>query len=117
MLLARATAVNDLGGTLLHGLEALLVRCLPLDIPELIEVDISGLEDFETSVSVGDLPLPPNVESLIDPAVMVATVTAPRLVTEEEEEEGEEFEGEEGEELAEGEAAGEASEESPSDSE
>jgi len=111
--IGQSLAVTDLGGTLLSGAETLLVRCLPLDIPEFIEVDVGVLEDFDSSVSVGDLELPDNVESLIDPSVMVATVNAPRLATEDEleDEEGEDgVEGEEGEE-------GEAPEESSSEAE
>ena len=109
-IVGTSLAVTDLGGTLLHGAETLLVRCLPLDIPDSIEVDISRLEDFESSVSVGDLDLPENVESLLDPSVMVATVNAPRLAAEDEVDEELE-EGEEGE-VVEGEEAEEASPES-----
>jgi large subunit ribosomal protein L25 len=116
VLVGQSAAVTDLGGTLLHGVESLLVRCLPLDIPETIEVDVAILADFESSVSVGDLELPENVEVLLDASVMVATVNAPRLATEEELEEGEE--GEEGAEVEEG-AEGEegTTEEAPSEGE
>lgn len=90
LLVGQSAAVTDLGGTLLHGVESLLVRCLPLDIPEMIEVDISILQDFESSVTVGDLDLPGNVEVQLDDSVMVATVNAPRLSADEGLEEGEE---------------------------
>ena len=63
-------------------------------------MDNSSLESFELSLSVGDLEVPEGVEVLVASDVGVATVDAPRLTIEGEEEEGEEdLEGEEGEEV------------------
>ena len=101
-----APAVTDLGGTLLQNLETVAIRCLPLDIPEAIELDVSSLESFELSLNVGDLNVPAGVEVLAASDIGVATVDAPRLLIEGEEEEGEELEGEEGE-LLEGEEGAE----------
>ena len=99
-LVGTAPAVTDLGGTLLQNLESIAIRCLPLDIPEAIELDVSSLESFELSLSVADLEVPEGVEVLVASDVGVATVDAPRLTIEGEEEEGEEeLEGEEGEEV------------------
>ena len=92
-----APAVTDLGGTLLQNLETVAIRCLPLDIPEAIELDVSALESFELSLNVGDLNVPAGVEVLAASDIGIATVDAPRLLIEGEEEEGEELEGEEGE--------------------
>ena len=102
-----APAVTDLGGTLLQNLETVAIRCLPLDIPEAIELDVSSLESFELSLNVGDLNVPAGVEVLAASDIGVATVDAPRLLIEGEEEEGEELEGEEGE-LLEGEEGAES---------
>ena len=102
-----APAVTDLGGTLLQNLETVAIRCLPLDIPEAIELDVSSLESFELSLNVGDLNVPAGVEVLVASDIGVATVDAPRLLIEGEEEEGEELEGEEGE-LLEGEEGAES---------
>lgn len=108
-----APAVMDLGGTLLQNLETIAIRCLPLDIPDAIELDVSSLETFELSLNVGDLDVPEGVEVLVASDIGVATVDAPRLTIEGEEEggedeefEGEEGEGEEGEEGAESPAEG-----------
>lgn len=110
-LVGAAPAVFDLGGTLLQNLESVAVRCLPLDIPEAIELDVSSLDTFEVSLSVSDLLVPEGVEVLAASDIGVATVDAPRLTIEGEgEEEGEDLEGEEGE-LAEGEEGAEAPEE------
>ncbi len=74
-----APAVDDLGGTLLQNLETVAIRCLPLDIPDAIELDVSALTDFETSLTVGDLRVPERVEVLSAPDIGIATVDAPRL--------------------------------------
>jgi len=104
-------AVTDLGGTLLQNLETIAIRCLPLDIPEAIELDVSSLVSFEMSLNVGDLAVPEGVEVLAASDIGVATVDAPRLTIEGEEEGDEDLEGEEGEEI-EGEEGAEAGEES-----
>lgn len=98
-----APAVRDLAGTLILSLETVSVRCLPLSIPEAIEVDISVLKSFDETITVADLQAPEGVEILIDASVAVATVAPPRLRLEAaEEEEAEAAEGPaEGEELAE----------------
>ncbi len=106
-LIGVAPAVTDLGGTLLQNLETVAIRCLPLDIPEAIELDVSSLESFELSLNVGDLNVPAGVEVLVASDIGVATVDAPRLLIEGEEEQGEELEGEEGE-LLEGEEGAES---------
>lgn len=78
-LVGESPAVRDLAGTLLPSLDLVSVRCLPLDIPDAIEVDIAALKSFEVSLTVGDVKAPSGVEILTDPAVIVATVNAPRI--------------------------------------
>lgn len=67
-------------GTINHVLTELDVNCLPADLPEYIEVDLSTLE-LGGSVHLSDLKLPQGVESVRlrggDDAV-VATVVLPR---------------------------------------
>ena len=111
-----APAVRNLGGTLAQPLQTLTVEALPLDVPAELHADVTGLEDFETAVRVGDIPVGEGIQVLNDAADMVARVMQPRLeeefevVTEEEElEEGEVAEGEEGE-AVEGEETPEAEE-------
>ena len=110
-----APAVRELGGTLLQNLDYVTVECLPLDIPSSIAIDLAVLDSFDVSITVADLVAPEGVTIVTDPSVSVATVAAPRIRLEGEEEEGEEFgEGEEG---AEGEEAGEAEAEPAGESE
>ncbi len=78
------------GGILQHMLREVTVSCLPTNLPEHIEIDISGL-DVGEQVTVGDLEAPEGVEILSDPESVIALIVAPTLeeeVTEEEAEEG-----------------------------
>ena len=96
------------GGMLNIVRRELEVLCLPGDIPETIEIDISELT-IGDSIHLEDVPLGDNVEISSDVNYTVVTVLSPK-VEEEIEEEGEELEeGEEGAEGAEG-AEGEAAE-------
>lgn len=109
-LVGEAPAVRDLAGTLLHSIDSVAIRCLPLAIPDHIEVDVSRLTGFDISITVGDIVAPPDVEILVDPSVVVATVTPPRLRLEGEEEEKPAEEEEAAEEAAAEEAPAEAEE-------
>lgn len=107
--------VEEKGGTIVTHLRELSVKALPQDLPSKIEVDVSGLEDFEDIIRVKDLCLPDKVEVLHDQQETVVSVSRPK--TEEEleqleekpEEAIEEIEGieEEEEEIAEEENMGE----------
>jgi len=83
--------------------------CLPGDIPEAIEIDITDL-DIGDSIHIEDIPLGENVEVSADFNFTVVTVLSPTVEEEEvvEEEEAELEAGEEGE----GEEVGEADESS-----
>jgi large subunit ribosomal protein L25 len=67
------------GGILNQSLDTLDVRCLPDNIPSVIEIDISGLH-IGDSIHVRDLPLPEGVESEIDGDITVAAVSHPSAV-------------------------------------
>ncbi len=98
------------GGMLNIVRRELEVFCLPGDIPESIEIDISEL-GMGDSIHLEDIPLGENIEISSDVNYTVVTVLSPKV--EEEEVVEEEEEGlEEGEEGAEGEAA-EAAEAKP----
>ncbi|MFB3093694.1 MAG: hypothetical protein ACE1ZN_04735, partial [Dehalococcoidia bacterium] len=66
---------------------------LPTEIPSVIEVDVSGLEEIDASIYVRELSVPDEITVLSDPAQVVAKV-APPQVEKEPEEEVEEVEGE-----------------------
>ncbi len=85
-------AVEDLNGILMTSLEQLEVESLPGDLPERFTVNISTLEKFGDSITVGDLVVPAGVQILTPVEEIVAVVTTPQV---EEVEEAEEAEGEE----------------------
>jgi large subunit ribosomal protein L25 len=95
------------GGVLSQPLREVTVEALPLEVPEHLVLDVSGMEIGGT-LRISDLTAPEGVTLLDDPEMVVATVTAPTKVVEPEptEEELAAMEAEaEGEEGAEGEAA------------
>lgn len=78
------------GGVLQHFLHKLDIECLPKDIPEHIDVDISELK-LGDSVHVGDLTLE-NINVLTPEDGVIVAITHPRAEETEEEETGEEEE-------------------------
>jgi large subunit ribosomal protein L25 len=81
------------GGSLDIVMHAIAVECLPGDLVESIEVDISDLE-IGDSLHLSQVKLSSKLKSLGDEEAIVLSVTAPRL--EEEDEEAEVVEGDAG---------------------
>ena len=54
---------------------SLTVDCLPGDIPERIEADLSSLTDLHASIKVSDLKLPPGVSTYADPNEIVVGIS------------------------------------------
>lgn len=74
-----STAVYQDEGTLVKNLEAVAVECLPNDLPESLEVDISVLDDFEKTITLADLKIPAGVKLVEeDLSMLVAKVDPPR---------------------------------------
>jgi large subunit ribosomal protein L25 len=74
-----STAVYQQEGTLVKQIESVEVTCLPGDLPESLEVDISVLDDFEKVVTLADLDIPKNVTlTEEDLSLTVAKVEPPR---------------------------------------
>jgi large subunit ribosomal protein L25 len=82
----KSPGVKEQGGIASHVLNELDIVCFPDDLPEFIEVDLSGLT-VGHSLHVRDLTLPKGVELALGKAEnpVVATVVIPSLVVEEEE--------------------------------
>jgi large subunit ribosomal protein L25 len=64
------------GGILQHPTRELAIECLPMQMPEHIEVDASGL-GIGGSIHLADLKLPEGVKHLADPEQVVVMVAAP----------------------------------------
>jgi large subunit ribosomal protein L25 len=93
----------DQGGILQHIRREVKVVCLPEDLVDKIEVDVSGL-DIGQSLHIRDISFPPGLKPLDDEDQAVVTVVAPTVAAEVEEEEAEveeaEVEETEGEEVS-----------------
>ena len=66
------------GGILQHGLRALEIECLPAQIPEHLELDISSL-NIGDHLTVASLPEHPDYRILSEPEGILVTVVAPRM--------------------------------------
>jgi large subunit ribosomal protein L25 len=68
-------AVKDFNAVLVHNLEELEVECLPTDLPERIDVDISVLKRPGEGIRLKDVHVSEKVRLLGDPETMVAVAT------------------------------------------
>ncbi len=91
----------------LQVLHTIRVECVPTRIPEVIEIDISGLAEIDAAVRIADVQLPEGVTAVGDPDDVVVKLAARRVVLEEE------AAPEAAEEEAEAEAAAEGEEAAP----
>lgn len=94
-LVGDAPGAFNLGGSLVQALEEVEVEALPANLPSAIEIDVSVLEELESSLSVADLKAPDKVTILTDGHEMVCKIESPRS-----EEEMAELDAEMGEEVA-----------------
>ena len=76
-LMGEPLGVSQQGGVLEHVLREIDVECLPTDLIDSIDVDVSALEIGDTLL-VRDLKVDPKLTVLTGPDVAVATVAAPR---------------------------------------
>ena len=72
--------IKEQGGTLMHNISSVEVKCLPKDLVSHIDVDLSVLKTFEVVIKVKDLPVPagitvtsPNAEDLVAKATAALT--------------------------------------------
>jgi len=79
-------AVKEQGGIITHVLTELNIRCLPADLPEYIEVDLSGLT-IGHSLHARDMLLPKGVELIFRPGEnpTLASAQIPKAAIAEEE--------------------------------
>ena len=71
--------VKSFGGILEQLLRSLEIECLPKDLPEVLSIDVSGL-NIGSSIHVKHIMLPAGVKALHDPDLTVFLVAAPAVV-------------------------------------
>ncbi|MCK7530779.1 MAG: hypothetical protein MZV63_06895 [Marinilabiliales bacterium] len=69
--------MKDFNAVFVHNLEQFHVECLPVDLPERIEVDISVLARVGDALRVRDVTLSDKVRVLENPDTVVAVASAP----------------------------------------
>ena len=76
--------IKEDGGSLVHNLTEVEIRCLPGDLIHEIEIDVSALASYDDVITIKDLPLPANVEIVgHEPEDVVAMVAKQREEKEE----------------------------------
>ncbi|MGA7912191.1 MAG: 50S ribosomal protein L25 [Candidatus Dormiibacterota bacterium] len=84
-LSGESAAVKRGDADVLQPVHALRVECLPSDIPEAFEVDITPLEDIDAELRVSDLSVPKGVTVLLDPDELIVKIVHKREMKVEEE--------------------------------
>ncbi len=79
-----APAVKTENGVMLHLLDAIEVECVARDIPEYLEVDVSGLTEIDAILHASDVKLPANFTLITDPEEGIVKVAATRAEVAEE---------------------------------
>jgi len=71
-------AVKDLSGVLIRSINEIEVKCLPTDLVNHIDVDISLLSTFDDVIKIHDLKLPKGIKLAHETDDVVATVAEPK---------------------------------------
>jgi large subunit ribosomal protein L25 len=74
-----SAAVKDFNAVFVHNIEQFHVECLPVDLPERIDVDISALARVGDGIRVRDVVVPDNIRVLDNPDTTVAVASAPKV--------------------------------------
>jgi large subunit ribosomal protein L25 len=82
--IGESRAIRELSGSLIRNVNALEIECLPKDLTDHIDVDISVLDSFEDEIKVSDIKIPAAWDLLSDPDIIVASVIPPRVEADEE---------------------------------
>jgi large subunit ribosomal protein L25 len=81
--IGEAPAVKAHGGIVVEHLDQLEVECLPSDLVQKIDIDISVLAELGDAIHVRDIKLPKGVEAKTDLDQIVVHVVEPKKVVEE----------------------------------
>lgn len=82
--IGEAPAVKTENGVMLHLLDAIEIECVARDIPEYLEVDVSGLTEIDAILHASDVKLPASFTLITDPEEGIVKVAATRAEVAEE---------------------------------
>ena len=75
ILIGEAPALKMKENFLAHELDSLTIECLPNEIPDRIELDVSSLEETEQSIHVRDIVLDDNITVFNNPEQLVMKIS------------------------------------------
>lgn len=78
--IGEAPIIKSDGGSLVHNISEVEIRCLPADLIHEIKVDVSGLNSFDDVVTIKDLKLSDKLEIIgHEPEDVIVIATPPRV--------------------------------------
>lgn len=80
-----APAVTNHGAQFLESAVSVDIECLPTDIPDFIEADLTLLKELDSAITFSELKIPGNVKVLDPPEEVVARAVTPRSTAQEDE--------------------------------
>lgn len=80
--IGESPAIKESGGTFVCNVQEVEVECLPKDLPNHLDVDITVLKTFDDAIRVSDIKLPAGV-AITDPAMETIAAKAVPALTEE----------------------------------
>ena len=87
-LIGESAAVKRGDGDILQPMHSVRVECLPSDIPEAFEIDITPLEEIDMELRVSELKVPQGVTVLDEPDQLIVKIVPKRELKVEEEDGG-----------------------------
>lgn len=79
-----APATKLYGGVLLHLTETIEVEALPGNLPDALVVDVSGMQELNSTLTAADIKVPAGVRLLVAQDEPIITIKPPRIETPEE---------------------------------
>jgi large subunit ribosomal protein L25 len=77
--IGESKVVREMGGMLNKEIHEIEVECLPSDLVDHIDVDVSVFNDFEDVIKISDLNIPKGLEISADGETIVAMVMRPKV--------------------------------------
>lgn len=76
------TDAEKVGGILVKVLHEIEIEVAPAELPQHLDVDVSGLHNIGDHIKVGDVKLPPSATLITDPEELVVSITEQKIVEE-----------------------------------
>jgi large subunit ribosomal protein L25 len=81
--IGESPAEKELGGNLVTSQDSVEIECLPKDLVQHLQVDLSKLKEFGDAIHYSDLEVSDGIEIIGEPETVIVSVQEPRKVEEE----------------------------------